>query len=172
MDSSDFVEYGAAMIENFLKKNHPRLDFTIVVPKALLAKREQEQRIFDIVMVSIASISLLVGGIGIMNIMLATVTERTREIGTRRAVGAQRTDILFQFLFETVLLAATGGIIGVGIGAGGSWMIVHLAGWQAVVTWPSVVLSFGISALVGIIFGMYPAVKAANLSPIQALRYE
>jgi ABC-type antimicrobial peptide transport system permease subunit len=107
-----------------------------------------------------------------MNIMLATVTERTREIGTRRAVGAQRTDILFQFLFETVLLAATGGIIGVGIGAGGSWVIVNFAGWQAVVTWPSVVLSFGISAIVGIIFGMYPAVKAANLSPIQALRYE
>jgi putative ABC transport system permease protein len=172
LDSADFVEYGSATIQNYMSRNHPLGDFTIEVPKALLAQKEQQQKVFDIVMLSIASISLLVGGIGIMNIMMATVTERTREIGTRRAVGAQKADILFQFLFETVLLAAVGGIIGVGLGAAGSWAIVTYAEWVAVVTWPSVVLSFGISALVGIVFGMYPAVKAANLSPIQALRYE
>ncbi len=172
MESSDYVEYAAALIKNYLNRNHPLHDFEVVVPKELLAQSEKQQEIFDIVMVSIASISLLVGGIGIMNIMLATVTERTREIGTRRAVGAQKADILMQFLFETVILAVTGGFIGVLLGAAGAWAIVQFAGWKAIVTWFSIVLSFSISALVGIVFGMYPAIKAANLSPIEALRYE
>ena len=172
MESADYVEYAAATIQNYLKRNHPRLDFELVVPKELLAQKEKQQRLFDIVMVSIASISLLVGGIGIMNIMLATVTERTREIGTRRAVGAQKMDILLQFLFETVMLAVIGGLIGVILGVLGSWMITKYAEMHAVVTWESVALSFGISAMTGIVFGMYPAIKAANLSPIDALRYD
>ncbi|MDZ7816764.1 MAG: ABC transporter permease [Planctomycetota bacterium] len=172
IDEADHVESASAIIDNYLTRNHPRLDFEIVVPKELLAQQEQQQRIYDIVLVSIASISLLVGGIGIMNIMLATVTERTREIGTRRAVGAQKLDILMQFLFETVLLAISGGLIGVFIGMGGAWAITQYADMKALVTWYSVLLSFGISVMIGLVFGMYPAIKAANLSPIDALRYE
>ncbi len=171
-ESADYIEYANAAVTNYLTRQHPLKDFEIEVPKELLKQAEEAQRIFDIVMVSIASISLLVGGIGIMNIMLASVTERTREIGIRRAVGAQRSDILMQFLFETVLLAVVGGLLGVIIGAGGAWAIVHFAKWKAIVTWYSVLLSFGISALVGVIFGMYPAMKAAKLSVIEALRYE
>jgi len=144
----------------------------MLVPIELLAQSERTARTFDIIMVSIASISLLVGGIGIMNIMLATVTERTREIGTRRAVGAQKIDILLQFLFETVMLAFTGGMIGVFLGVVGAWAIAEYSQWKVIVTWQSIVLSFGISGIVGIIFGTYPAIKAANLSPIEALRYE
>ncbi|MFA4987923.1 MAG: FtsX-like permease family protein, partial [Candidatus Brocadiia bacterium] len=153
-------------------RGHPNQDFAMLVPIELLAQSERTARTFDIIMVSIASISLLVGGIGIMNIMLATVTERTREIGTRRAVGAQKIDILLQFLFETVMLAFTGGMIGVFLGVVGAWAIAEYSQWKVIVTWQSIVLSFGISGIVGIIFGTYPAIKAANLSPIEALRYE
>jgi putative ABC transport system permease protein len=121
---------------------------------------------------SIAAISLLVGGIGIMNIMLASVTERTKEIGVRRALGATERDILIQFLNETVLVSATGGMIGVILGAIMAKGINLFAGWDTVISLYSVVISFGISALIGVIFGIYPARQAAKMNPIAALRFE
>jgi len=121
---------------------------------------------------SIAGISLLVGGIGIMNIMLASVTERTREIGVRRAVGAKRRQIVQQFLIETLVLSVIGGLFGVGVGVGFPLLIEHFAGMPTVVTPFSILLAVGISGGVGIVFGLYPAVRAANLDPIEALRHE
>ncbi|MDY0031385.1 MAG: FtsX-like permease family protein, partial [FCB group bacterium] len=119
-----------------------------------------------------AGISLLVGGIGIMNIMLASVTERTREIGVRRAIGAKRKQIVVQFLIETVVLSTLGGFIGIGIGVSIPWLVTRFSGMPTVVTPDSLVLSVGISMAVGIVFGIYPAVRAANLDPIEALRHE
>jgi putative ABC transport system permease protein len=121
---------------------------------------------------SIASISLLVGGIGIMNIMLVSVTERTREIGIRMAVGAKKRDILWQFLVEAMMLSFIGGLVGIGLGVGGSKLISSLAAWPSLVSWDAVALAFVFSGAVGIFFGFYPARKAAQLDPIQALRYE
>ena len=128
--------------------------------------------VFQAVLVAIASISLLVGGIGIMNIMLVSVTERTREIGIRKAIGARRLDILTQFLLEALFLSLVGGLIGVGMGKLGSDGIAQANGWRVQVSWSSISLAFGFSAVVGIFFGFYPALKASNLSPIDALRYE
>jgi putative ABC transport system permease protein len=147
-------------------------DFSLVVPAELLAQQRRTQRVFDMVMVALASISLLVGGIGIMNIMLATILERTREIGTRRAVGARRGDIVRQFLAETILISLAGGLIGIAFGAGMSQLIAWLAGWSTIVTPLSIVLAFLVSVSVGLIFGVYPAVKAARLDPVEALHYE
>jgi putative ABC transport system permease protein len=121
---------------------------------------------------TIASISLLVGGIGIMNIMLATVTERTREIGIRRALGAKRKDITEQFLIESVVLSGVGGLLGVCVGVAIPFIIVYLYKMKVFVTPASVALSFGISVLVGILFGLYPAMRAAKMDPIEALRHE
>ncbi len=147
-------------------------DYDIVIPTELLAQSQKTQRIFNIVMGSIAAISLLVGGIGIMNIMLATVTERTREIGIRRAIGASETDIMLQFLNETVLISVTGGIIGIILGGLMAQAITLYANWDTVISLFSIVIAFGISVLVGIVFGLYPARKAARMDPIQALRTE
>ena len=121
---------------------------------------------------SIAGISLLVGGIGIMNIMLAAVTERTREIGIRRAIGAKRRQIIKQFLIETVVLSTTGGLTGIAVGLLIPWLITSLAGMPTLVTPISLLLSLGISMIIGIVFGLYPAVRAARLDPIEALRHE
>jgi putative ABC transport system permease protein len=123
-------------------------------------------------MVALASISLLVGGIGIMNIMLASVLERTREIGVRRAVGARYTDIVRQFLLETIIICFAGGIIGLLCGVGLSRLIAVLAGWSTIITPMSVVLAFVVSVSVGLIFGVYPALKAARLDPVVALHHE
>jgi putative ABC transport system permease protein len=123
-------------------------------------------------MVAIASISLLVGGIGIMNIMLASVMERTREIGVRRAVGATRTAIVRQFLVETTLITVTGGLTGTLVGVGLSQMVAYFAGWSTIVTAWSVVVACVISVGVGIVFGLYPATRAARLDPVRALQYE
>jgi putative ABC transport system permease protein len=123
-------------------------------------------------MVAIAAISLLVGGIGIMNIVLATVMERTREIGIRRAMGARRADIVRQFLTESVLISLAGGALGVAFGAVLSWVIANAAEWKTIVTTSSIVIAFGVSAAVGVLFGIYPAMKAAEIDPIEALRYE
>jgi putative ABC transport system permease protein len=142
------------------------------VPLALLRQARETQRIFSIVLGSIAGISLLVGGIGIMNIMLASVTERTREIGVRRAIGAKRSQIIRQFLIETTALSLTGGLIGVGMGLAIPALIERLADMPTVVTPFSIIISLGISALVGILFGLYPAYRAAMLDPIIALRHE
>ena len=168
------VEVTARMVRNYLKRSHPRGDYELIVPQELLRQIRRAMRMFNIVMGSIAAISLLVGGIGIMNIMLATVTERTREIGLRRAVGASRRDIIKQFLIETLVLALLGGIIGIGVGIAGAKIIPFLTGgeYKTIVSSYSVLAAFFISLLIGIIFGMYPAYKAAQTSPIEALRYE
>jgi putative ABC transport system permease protein len=147
-------------------------DYSVVVPAQLLAEQRRTQRIFEIVMVALASISLLVGGIGIMNIMLASVLERTREIGVRRAVGATQTDIVRQFLVETVMIAVAGGIIGLLVGVGLSRLIAWLAGWSTIVTVTSIALAFLVSVAVGLVFGVYPARRAARLDPVEALHYE
>jgi putative ABC transport system permease protein len=166
------VQPVAAGIEHMLGRFHKKSDFQLSVPLALLRQAEATKRTFSIVLGSIAGISLLVGGIGIMNIMLASVTERTREIGIRRAIGAKRRQIIGQFLVETVVLATIGGLIGVGVGLFIPWLVTFFAGMPTVVTPYSLVLSVGISMAVGIIFGLYPAVRAANLDPIVALRHE
>ena len=123
-------------------------------------------------MVAIASISLLVGGIGIMNIMLASILERTREIGLRRAVGARQGDIVRQFVVEAVMISFLGGILGITFGFAMSRVIAWLAGWSTIVTVSSILLAFVVSISVGLIFGIYPAVKAARLDPVEAIRYE
>ncbi len=152
--------------------HHDTDDFSLVVPAALLAEQRRTQRIFGFVMVALASISLLVGGIGIMNIMLASVLERTREIGIRRAVGARQTDIIRQFLIETVMIAFVGGAIGLLVGVGLSRLIAVLAGWSTIVTAASILISFLVSVAVGLTFGVYPAIRAARLDPVAALHYE
>ena len=162
----------AAGIETLLKRFHRKEDYRVSVPLALLRQAEATKRTFNIVLGSIAAISLLVGGIGIMNIMLASVTERTREIGIRRAIGAKRRQIVGQFLIETVVLSTTGGLIGIGIGLLVPWLITHFADMPTVVRPGSLFLSLGISMTVGILFGIYPAFRAAELDPIEALRHE
>jgi putative ABC transport system permease protein len=147
-------------------------DFTVVVPADLLEQRRRTQFIFSVVMICIAGISLLVGGIGIMNIMLATVLERTREIGIRRAIGARQSDIVRQFLTEAVLISIVGGLIGIGFGFSLSKIIAAAAGWSTVVTISSIAVAFGVSVGIGLLFGIYPAVQAAKLDPIEAIRYE
>ncbi|MDQ2901198.1 MAG: ABC transporter permease [Acidobacteriota bacterium] len=147
-------------------------DFSVIVPAGLLEERRRTQFIFSVVMICIAGISLLVGGIGIMNIMLATVLERTREIGIRRAIGAKRADIVRQFLSEAVLISIVGGLIGIVCGFGLSRIIATAAGWSTVVTVSSIAIAFGVSVFIGMLFGIYPAVQAAKLDPVEAMRYE
>jgi putative ABC transport system permease protein len=147
-------------------------DFNVVVPAGLLQQKRLTQLTFKIVMICIAGISLLVGGIGIMNIMLATVLERTREIGIRRAIGARQADIIRQFLTEAVLISILGGLIGILFGVTLSQVIAKAAGWSTVVTMTSIGVAFGVSVGIGLLFGIYPAVQAAKLDPIEAIRYE
>ena len=147
-------------------------DFSVRNLSEMLAVAEASTRIMSLLLGAIASVSLLVGGIGIMNIMLVSVTERTREIGIRMAVGARERDILLQFLIEALVLAVTGGSIGILAGVGGSWIISRFAGWSTLVSPGAILLAFGFSAAVGIFFGFYPARKASRLDPIEALRYE
>jgi putative ABC transport system permease protein len=171
-EDSKYVPEIAKVLSGILRKNHETEDYVLNVPLDLLLRQEQEQRIWNIVMGSIAGVSLLVGGIGIMNIMLASVTERTREIGIRRALGAKRRDIIEQFLVETVVLSLVGGITGILIGIFGAKIVALYAGYATIVTLLSVVVAFGISAAVGVVFGIYPAWKAAYMDPIEALRHE
>ncbi len=172
VDSLESVESTAAAIRAMLERFHPREDYAIDVPLALLRQAEATKRTFNIVLGSIAGISLLVGGIGIMNIMLASVTERTREIGIRRAIGARRRQIISQFLIETVVLSSVGGVIGIAMGVTIPWVITQAAGMPTVVTTYSLLLAAGISMTIGIVFGLYPAIRAADLDPITALRHE
>lgn len=163
----------AKIVTAILNSTHREAeDFSVTIPAALLAQQKRTQTIFTYVMVAIAAISLLVGGIGIMNIVLATVMERTREIGIRRAMGARRRDIVRQFLTESVVISVAGGLLGVGFGVFLSWAIAQVADWKTIVTTTSVLVAFGVSALVGVVFGIYPAMKAAGIDPIEALRYE
>ncbi len=162
----------AAVIASLLKQLHSRVeDYEIVIPEALLAQSRETQRIFGIVMGCIAGISLLVGGIGIMNIMLASVFEQTREIGVRRAVGALRRDILLQFLVESFLVAGFGGALGVLLGFIISHVVAAYAGWPTVITPIAILLSTGVSGAVGLFSGLYPAVRASRLDPIEALQH-
>ena len=171
--AADALKQSAVLISEVLAGTHGKAeDFSIVVPRELLEQNQKTQRIFNIVMSCIASISLVVGGIGIMNIMLASILERTREIGVRRAVGARRRDIWHQFLVEAVTISFFGGIIGILFGTGVSRLVALYAEWSTVVTGSSIAMSFGVSAAVGLLFGIYPAVRASRLDPVEALRYE
>ena len=161
----------ANMISRIMEISHGGVeDYQMVIPQQLLAQSRRTQRTFNIVLGSIACIALLVGGIGIMNIMLATISERTREIGIRRAVGAAREHIMIQFLAESVILTFFGGIVGVAAGMVGVWLITVLAGWQTAITFWSLFVPLLLSILVGIFFGLYPAYHAAKMDPIAALR--
>ncbi len=161
------------IIEAAVKPWHPKKDVDIVVPYELLLEAQRTARQFSIILGTIASISLLVGGIGIMNIMLATVTERTREIGIRRALGAKQGDIIQQFLIETVVLSGIGGVLGVTTGILIPMFIVFILPEQkAIVTLDSVVKAFGVSVVIGLAAGLYPAMRAAKMDPIDALRHE
>ena len=169
---TDSVET-ASVVNAILTATHKDAgDFTITVPAGLLEQRRRTGFIFNVVMICIAGISLLVGGIGIMNIMLATVLERTREIGIRRAIGARQADIIRQFLTEAVLISIIGGLIGIAFGFSLSQIIAAAAGWSTVVTTSSIAVAFGVSVGIGLSFGIYPAVQAARLDPIEAIRYE
>lgn len=152
--------------------HHGADDYSVIVPAELLAEQRRTEQLFNAVMVAIASVSLVVGGIGIMNIMLASILERTREIGLRRAVGARQSDIVRQFVVEATMISVAGGTIGVLFGFVMSRLIAWLAGWSTIVTPGSVALGFLVSISVGLIFGIYPARKAARLDPVEAIRYE
>ncbi len=172
VDALENVEATAAAIEHMLRRFHSREDYRVSVPLSLLREAEATQRTFNIVLGSIAGISLLVGGIGIMNIMLASVTERTREIGVRRAIGARRGQIIAQFLVESIVLSGIGGLIGIAVGVTIPQIIQYFAGMPTVVPFYAIALSLGVSVAVGVIFGIYPAIRAARLDPIVALRHE
>ncbi len=172
VDDSAHVEATAAGIERMLEQFHKKKDYSMSVPLALLKQAEATKRTFNIVLGSIAGISLLVGGIGIMNIMLASVTERTREIGIRRAIGAKRRQIIYQFLIETVVLSMFGGLIGLGVGTLIPFLITYFSGMATVMTLNGILLPLFISMGIGILFGLYPAINAAKVDPIIALRHE
>jgi putative ABC transport system permease protein len=168
-DMSGVAQIVRAILDS---SHHGASDYSVIVPAELLAEQRRTERLFTIVMVAIASISLLVGGIGIMNIMLASILERTREIGVRRAVGARRSDIVRQFVIEATMISFVGGTFGILFGFLMSRMIAWLAGWSTIVTVSSILLASIVSISVGLIFGIYPAVKAAGLDPVEAIRYE
>jgi putative ABC transport system permease protein len=173
INSEADIKEQASTINNLISVMHRYVDdYSIIVPEKLLEQNQKTQGIFNIVMGAIASISLLVGGIGIMNIMLASVLERTNEIGLRRAIGAKKLDIRMQFMAEAIAISLAGGLIGVGLGYGISKAVAMFSGWSTIITYGSVVLSFGVSSVIGLIFGIYPAVQASNLDPIECLRYE
>jgi putative ABC transport system permease protein len=172
VDNPKRVEATAAGIQRMLEQFHKKGDYKVSVPLALLKQAEATKRRFNIVLGSIAGISLLVGGIGIMNIMLASVTERTREIGIRRAIGAKRRQIVYQFLIETVVLSTTGGLIGLALGRIIPILITYFSGMATMVTWMGVLLPLFVSVSIGIVFGLYPAINAAKVDPIIALRHE
>jgi len=170
--SDDATVPAASVIRSVLNRAHRGIrDYEIIIPAELLRQSQETQRIFNIVMAAIASISLLVGGIGIMNIMLATVSQRTREIGVRRCVGATRWDITWQFMLEALVITCVGGMIGIFAGVGGAHAIAEYAHWRTLVSVQAIIVSFGVAGMVGVIFGLYPAVRAALVDPIEALRY-
>jgi putative ABC transport system permease protein len=172
VDRLENVKETAAILQSMLDQYHPQQDVALTVPLDLLEQHEKTQWLFTLVLAAIASISLLVGGIGIMNIMLATVTERTREIGVRRALGAKRRDIAWQFLVETLALSNTGGMLGVVFGIGLAWLITYFFDFRLIIQPWSPVLAFSVSVGVGLLSGIYPARRAAAMDPIEALRHE
>ena len=169
----DELREAANLISRILQRRHYGVrDYEIILPEQLLQQKQKTQRIFNIVMGAIAGISLLVGGIGIMNIMLANIMERTREIGVRRAVGATRMDILSQFVYEALTISVIGGIIGIILGFILTSLITTYAEWKTIISPFSVFLAFFVSVATGLIFGIYPAKQAADKNPIESLRYE
>lgn len=179
VSSPEFVSQAQDEISALLRQRHKinksagqEDDFMIRSQTEMLQQAEQQSRTMAVLLWSIAGVSLLVGGIGIMNIMLVSVTERTREIGVRMAIGAKGSDIRAQFLVEAVVLAVAGGILGIGLGVGIQQAVAKFAGWPVLVSTSSVSLAFLFSALIGVTFGFYPALKASRLDPIEALRYE
>ncbi len=162
----------ARAFERVLRRRHQASGFTIVVPRELLAQRSRTQRTFRILVGSIAALALIVGGIGVMNIMLASVVERTHEIGIRRTVGATRRHVAQQFLLEALLLTMAGGAGGIALGAGVSVAITSFAGWQTYVSLTAIALGLLVSCGVGLVFGIYPAMKAAAQEPAEAVRFE
>jgi putative ABC transport system permease protein len=170
---TDELSASAAVVSRMLRRRHNDvLDFEITIPEQLLKQQQKTKDVFNIVLSAIAGISLLVGGIGIMNIMLASVLERTREIGIRMALGAQKNDIVMQFLFEAVLISLSGGIIGVLLGVSGAYLVDKLADIHTLISGISIVLSFLLASAVGLIFGISPARKAAQKNPIECLRHD
>ncbi|MDX9866934.1 MAG: ABC transporter permease [Kiritimatiellia bacterium] len=172
MADTSVVEAGSKAIQAVLERFHKKKDFRIDVPLTLLREAERTKRTYNIVLGAIAGISLLVGGIGIMNIMLASVTERTKEIGIRRAIGARRSRIVVQFLINTCVLSIGGGFVGLVLGVAIPFLITFFTEMPTVVQPYSLALAFGISVGIGIVFGLYPAMRAAALDPIEALRHE
>lgn len=171
--ASESLSESATLISRMLRRRHNDvLDFEITIPEQLLKQQQKTKDVFNIVLSAIAGISLLVGGIGIMNIMLASVLERTREIGIRMALGAQKKDIVMQFLFEAVLISLTGGVIGVILGVSGAYLVDKLADIHTIVSAISIILSFVLASAVGLIFGISPARKAAHKNPIECLRHD
>jgi putative ABC transport system permease protein len=178
-NSNEDLQAAEAQVNSLLRQRHriglgqrQEDDFTVRNLTQMMQAQEQSTKVMTLLLGAIASVSLLVGGIGIMNIMLVSVTERTREIGIRMAIGAKTWDIRLQFIIEALILSMIGGIAGILIGVTGSQIVSLLAGWSTVVSPLSILLAFGFSGFVGIFFGFYPAYKASLLDPIEALRYE
>jgi putative ABC transport system permease protein len=173
VDNSENLNVTTSLLQKMLFRRHSEIkDFEITVPELLLKQEQRTKDIFNIVLGVIASISLVVGGIGIMNIMLASVMERIREIGVRRATGATRRDIITQFLSEATLISVTGGFLGIILGVVFAKLITEFTGILTIISLLSIVVSFGVSAAIGILFGYMPARKAANQNPVESLRYE
>lgn len=175
--SEELTEEAEEEISEILRRNHKLReadddDFNIRSQQELSTMMNSTTDMMTMLLACIAGISLLVGGIGIMNIMYVSVTERTREIGLRMSIGAKGRDILAQFLIEAILISVTGGVIGVILGVGAAWMVKIIAGWPVYVQLYSVVLSFVVCTVTGVFFGWYPARKASSLDPIEAIRYE
>jgi putative ABC transport system permease protein len=170
---SEYLGSTAAVISRLLQRKHNEVvDFEVIIPQQLLEQQQRTKDIFNLVLSAIAGISLLVGGIGIMNIMLASVLERTREIGTRMAIGAKKQDIIQQFLIEALLISLSGGIIGVLFGLLASYLISAFADIETIVSAYSILISFGVASITGLVFGISPARKAAEKNPVESLRYE
>jgi putative ABC transport system permease protein len=173
INESSTLSASAEVISRYLKRRHNEVvDFEIVIPEQLLEQQQKTKDIFNLVLSAIAGISLLVGGIGIMNIMLASVLERTREIGTRLAIGAKKQDIIRQFLFEALLISLSGGLLGIVLGGLASFIISEFSDIKTSVSLMSILISFGVASVTGLIFGISPARKAAMQNPVESLRYE
>jgi len=173
VSDSKYLDVTTRALQTLLKRRHQKVDdFQVSVPEILLKSEQRTKDIFNIVLGVIAGISLVVGGIGIMNIMLASVMERTKEIGIRRATGATRRDVIFQFLSEATIISLTGGVIGIFLGVIFAVVITRTTGILTIVTPLSIIVSFGVSAFIGILFGYMPAKRASDQDPVESLRYE